>query len=130
MRDPRLEKLADVLVNYSTAVKPGQIVKLNSPPGGLPLLTEIFRKVVAAGGTPIIRLNPEEFMEIFVKTASDDQLQYLNPIAVFEYEKIDVHIGLWAEENTKSLSNCDPKRMSIMERARKPLMEVFMKRAA
>ena len=28
MTDPRLEKLADVLVNYSTGVQPGHLVRL------------------------------------------------------------------------------------------------------
>ena len=37
MRDPRLEKLADVLVNYSVGVKPGQLVRISSPAPALNL---------------------------------------------------------------------------------------------
>src|SRR5262249_52179982 len=66
----------------------------------------------------------------FVKSASDEQLKYLNPINVFEYEKIDCSIGIWAEENTKALSNADPKRIGLSQAARKPLMQIFMKRAS
>ena len=32
MRDPRLEKLADVLVSYSVGVKPNHLVRLTGPP--------------------------------------------------------------------------------------------------
>ena len=32
MPDPRLEKLADVLVNYSTAVQPGELVRITGAP--------------------------------------------------------------------------------------------------
>ncbi len=55
MRDPRYEKLADVLVNYSVGVKPGQIVRISGEPVAAPLAIEIYRKVLAAGGHPTVR---------------------------------------------------------------------------
>ena len=130
MQDPRLEKLADVLVNYSVGVKKDQLVRINATPLTSPLTAAVFRKVVEAGGHPLVRMNLEELSEIFVSRGSDEQLQYVNPVTQFEYERIDATIGFWAEENTKLLTNCDPKRISMMEAARKPLMDVFMKRAA
>src|SRR5262245_15781489 len=46
MRDPRLQKLADVLVNYSVAVKKGQLVRISASPNSVPLVLEIYRKVL------------------------------------------------------------------------------------
>ena len=74
---------------------------------------ELFRHVTAAGGNPFVRMQPEELSEIFLKTGSEDQLKYLNPISVFEYEKIDCSIGVWGEENTKALTNVDPKKIGV-----------------
>jgi aminopeptidase len=130
MRDPRLEKLADVIVNYSVGVKPGQLVRISGPPIAHPLIVELYRKVLAAGGNPFVRCAPEELSEIFVKEAGEEQLKFVNPLGVFEYEKIDCSIGIWAEENTKALSNADPKKIGLSQAARKPLMDIFMKRAA
>jgi aminopeptidase len=130
MRDPRLEKLADVLVNYSVGVKKDNVVRISGPPLAQPLIAEIYRKVIAAGGHPLLRMNPEELGEIFLKHASDEQLQYVSPLQLREYEAIDCSITIWAEENTKSLSNVDPKRIGVSQAARKPLMAIFMKRAA
>ncbi len=130
MRDPRLEKLASVLVNYSVGVKKGQLVRLSGPPVSQPLIVELYRKVLAAGGHPSVRMVPEELNEIFLKKANDEQLRFCNPIGLFEYEKLDCSIGIWAEENTKALTNCDPKKIGITQAARKPLMDIFMKRAA
>jgi aminopeptidase len=130
MRDPRLEKLADVIVNYSVGVKPGQVVRISSPAVATPLVLEIYRSVVRAGGHPLVRVSPEELQEIFLKDATDEQLRFVNPISLFEIERIDCSIGVWADENTKSLSNVDPKRMGLSQAARKPLMDVFMKRTA
>jgi aminopeptidase len=130
MRDPRLEKLADVIVNYSVGVKKNQLVRIIGSPIAQPLIVELYRKVLAAGGHPAVRMTPEELGEIFLKEASDEQLRYLNPVGVFEYEKVDCSIGIWAEENTKSKTNCDPRRIAIAEVARRPMMDIFMKRAA
>ena len=130
MRDQRLERLADVLVNYSVGVRPGQLVRISGPPVSQPLIVELYRKVIAAGGNPSVRMVPEELNEIFLKEANDAQLRFLNPVNLFEYERIDCSIGIWAEENTKALTNCDPKKIGATQAARKPLMDTFMKRAA
>ncbi len=130
MRDPRLEKLADVLVNYSVGVKPGQLVRIAGPVVSSPLVVELFRKVLAAGGHANVRMGPDELGEIMYKHASDEQLQYISPLALFEIEKIDCSIGIWGEENTKALTNVDSKRMGMASAARKPISERFMQRAA
>ena len=130
MRDSRLEKLADVLVNYSVGVAKDQLVRLNGPPVAQPLLVELYRRVVAAGGHPLVRMVPDEVEEIFLKHGSHAQLKYLNPVQVFEYERIDASIGIWGEENTKALTNVDPKKIGLHQAARKPLLESFMKRSA
>ena len=130
MRDPRLEKLADVLVNYSVGVQKDQLVRISGPPVAQPLVVELYRRVLAAGGHPVVRMMPDELQELFLKHGSDEQLKHLNPIQVFEYEKIDGSIGIWGEENTKALSNVDPAKIGLSQAARKPLLESFMKRAA
>ncbi|HEX5245419.1 MAG TPA: aminopeptidase [Tepidisphaeraceae bacterium] len=130
MRDPRLEKLADVLVNYSVGVKKDQLVRITGAPVSLPLVMAIYRKVLEAGGHPFLRMAPEEAQENFLKIANDEQLKFLNPINLFEIEKIDCSIGIWADENTRSLTNVDPKRVGMSQAARKPIMEIFLKRAA
>ena len=130
MRDPRLAKLADVLVTYSVGVSRDQVVRISGPPVGQPLVVELYRAVLAAGGHPLVRMAPEELEEVFLKHGSDEQLRFVNPVQKFEYERIDASIGLWGEENTKALSNVDPKRIGVNQAARKPLLETFMKRSA
>src|SRR5438105_4648922 len=104
MRDPRLARLADVLVNYSVGVAKDQVVRISGPPVGRPLIVELYRQVIAAGGHPVVRMAPEELEEIFLKHASDAQLAFVNPIHKFEYDRIDASIAIWGEENTKALS--------------------------
>jgi aminopeptidase len=130
MRDPRLTKLAEVLVNYSVGVKPGQLVRISGPSIAEPLVVEVYRQVIKAGGHGMVRMGADEADEIFLKLANDQQLGFLNPVAKYEMETVDCTIGIWADENTKALTNCDPKRMAKSSAARQPITDIFMKRAA
>ena len=130
MRDPRLDKLADVLVNYSTGIEPGWLVRIAAEPIATPLVEAIYEAVLKAGAHPMVRLSPESLQSAFYKHANDDQLTYVNPVAQHEIETIDASIGLWADVNTKALSNVDPKKQGKASAARKPIMDVFMNRAA
>ena len=130
MRDPRIDRLAMVLVNYSTGIKPGQLVRLSGDPIATPLLEALYEQVIKAGAHPFIKMTPNSASEIFLKNASDQQLAYVNPLALQEVQAIDVSIGIWAETNTKALSHIDPKKQSIASSARTPISSTFMKRAA
>lgn len=130
MHDPRIQKLADVLVSYSVGVKKDQLVRITGATLAEPLMLELFRKVIEAGAHPFLRFNVEEADEFLLKNASDEQLKFVNPIARMEQEKIDCYFGIWAEKNTRHLSNIDPKKLGTQQAARKPLMDIFFKRAA
>jgi len=130
VRDPRIDKLARVLVEYSTGIKPGQLVRLTGSPVASPLLEALYEAAVKAGAHPYVKCAPDALTNLFYEHANDEQLKFVSPLALHEIETIDVSIGLWADTNTKSLSRVDPKRQGIASAARKPVMQVFMDRAA
>ncbi len=130
MRDPRLEKLADILVHYSTAVKPGDLVRISGNPLSLPLVTAIYRSVIKAGGNPFVSMAPDECGEIKLTEGAESQLLFENPIIQFEIETIDVSIGIFGSDNTKSLSRVDPARQATLSKARKKYFDTFLGRSA
>lgn len=130
MQDPRLEKLAETIVNYSVAVKKGDLVRITGSLVAEPLIVAIYGKVIEAGGQPFLRMAPEPCQELLLKHGSDEQLSFVSPLSVKEVELIDCSIGIWASENTKALSNTDPSRQAIVQKARRPIMDIFFKRAA
>lgn len=130
MRDSRLDKLARVLVDYSTGVKPGQIVRITGDPVALPLLEAIYEHTLRAGGHPHLRCAPASLQEAFFEIANDEQLKFVSPLSKHEVETIDVSISLWAETNTKSMNHVDPKKQGTASAARKPIFKTFMDRAA
>jgi aminopeptidase len=128
--DPRYEKLADVLVNYSVGVEKDDLVAIQGAALAEPLLLEVYRKALEAGAHPFMRVQLPAASEIFYKTAKQKQLKFVNPISEFELEKIDKVISVWADENTKSLANVDPKRQAARSAATAPLFKRWMEREA
>ncbi len=130
MRDPNLDRLADVLVRYSTRVKPGDLVCINGDVAALPLVEACYEAVLRAGAHPFWSASSESLTDIFFDVADEKQLTFISPLELQRYERMDVYLALWAERNTRSLSTVDPKRTAMAKGARRQLMDLFMKRTA
>lgn len=130
MRDARIEKLAEVLVNYSTEVKPGDLVMIEGSHVGRPLVAAVYRQVIKAGAFAHVSMRPDECAEILLREGNDEQLLFADPISQFAIENVNARISFWGSENTKALSKCDPARQTKVGQARKKFMETFLDRAA
>ncbi|MFC2038942.1 aminopeptidase [Chloroflexota bacterium] len=130
MADQRIEKLAQVIVEYSVAVRKGDKVIINGSTLAEPLLKEVYTRVLQAGGYPMIMASLPGVEDIFFRYASDEQLKHVSKPAELIMETYDVRISILAESNTRSLSNVDPARIVTERRARTDLMRTFMRRSA
>lgn len=130
MSDPRYDRLAQILVNYSVEVQKGDLVAINTSPVAQPLTLAVYRETLRAGGHPFVRCHLPELSEIFLKKANKGQLKFLNPVAVEELERVDRVIALWADDNTKALSNVDPERQKTRAAATAPLYKRWNEREA
>ncbi|MGI2336556.1 MAG: aminopeptidase [Dehalogenimonas sp.] len=129
MADPRIQKLAELLVKYSTKIKPGDKAVINGPAAALPLARAIYIEVLKAGGHPMV-LPRGDFEDIHYRYATDAQLQFIHEPQRYIAEKYDARFAILAEDNTKKLSAVDPEKMVIADRARTDLMKTMMKRSA
>lgn len=130
MTDIRVEKLADLLVNYSVAVKSGDKVAIQGDMLAEPLLKAVYAKVLQAGGYPFMQISPSGIDELFYQYATKDQLAHVPPPAKLIMETYDVRISIGADDNTKALSNVDPAKIVASQRARTELMKTFLERAS
>lgn len=130
MTDIRVEKLADLLVNYSVGVKTGDKVAIQGDSLAEPLLKAVYAKVLQAGGYPFMQVFPAGIDEIFYQYASPDQLTHVPPPSKLIIDTYDVRISIGADDNTKALSNVDPAKLVANQRARSELTKVFLERSA
>jgi aminopeptidase len=128
--DIRIERVAQVLVNYSAGVKPGDWVMLRGDPIGEPMLRAVYRCILEAGGHPQLFLTPAWEAYNLLKYGNDDQLAFVSPATRLVHEQVDVRISIWGEVNTKALSNIDPSREQKLNKAAAGLFQTFMERSA
>jgi aminopeptidase len=128
MSDPRVAKLADLLVNYSLQLGPGQIVRIDGTTVAAPLATEIYRYALTAGAHPRTRIELEGLDVIAVGESSEEQLTFVSEIDRFEVEGVDAIVTIWADRNTRALSQADPQRVSRRIASRRALINRFWER--
>lgn len=131
MKETIWDKYAQVLVDYSTNVQKGDLVIIRS--GSIEakeLVKAVYKRVLEKGGNPIAKTAIPELAEVFLKNASDEQLDYIDPMSKMEYEKADVFISLGAPQNTKNMARADLTKLAKRGKATKPLSETLLNRSA
>ncbi len=131
MADPRIAKLAQVMVNYSLAIKPGQKVYLQTTPIAHEFNLAFYEEAIKAGAHVSFAIDGAYYpgaQEIFLKHASRKQLQFVSPVRKLMHETYDARMVVEAETNTRELSGIDPKRIAIWRKANAPLFKKMLKR--
>ncbi len=125
------EKYAKVLVDYSVKVKAGDLTIIRTDSHvAQPLIKEIFKQVLLKGGHPVVKMGVEGLGEVFIKNATDEQLEYIDPMTELEYEKANNFISIGAPLNLKAMSRFDSKKLAKRSSVMRPLSEKMLSRAA
>lgn len=131
MTDPRLEKLASVLVNYSLKIRPGDRLSIEAPDVAAPLVRAVYREALRAGALEVIpSIRLAGLGEILLKEANEEQLVHISEHDRYVGEYFDAVLTIWAEENTRARSRIDPTRIAKRNEARAELMKRSLERIA
>lgn len=128
--DPRIEKLARVLVHYSLRLRAGELVRIGGPALAAPHIAAAYREALLAGAHPAVRVSVEGLEELYYKTATDEQLRFVSELDRHELETLDAELRFLGAYNTRALTRTDPARMRLRREATRELTTRFMERAA
>jgi len=125
------EKYAAVLVDYSTNVQKGDLVIIRaSSPMAENLVKAVYKRVLQKGGNPILRTSICDMTDTFIKYATDEQLDYVDPISKQEYEIVDKLISIGAPLNVKNMARADKTKLARRSKATRELSELLLDRSA
>lgn len=130
MRDRRIDNLAKILVQHSTAVRAGDVCVIEGETAAEPLLQAIYEEVLRAGGNPIVQMAMSGQSSAYFDLANDDQLDWVSPVSEWTVENADVRFAVMASENTRALSGVLPERQTRRRAATRGLMARSMERSA
>ena len=130
MPDPRITKLAKVMVHYSLKIKPGQQVFLQTTPLANELSLAFIEEATKTGAHLLIQNEIPGANEVILKNASDEQLDFLMPIRQEIYETFDARMVIQADSNTREFAGIDPSRIARYQKTYAPLFKIFTERLA
>ena len=130
MPDPRVQKLAKVLVHYSLEIKAGQQVVLQTEPLADELSLAFLEEATKAGAHVLTLNSVPGADEVFFKYASDAQLDFLMPVRKQIFETFDARLYIEALSNTRTLAGVDPTRIARYRRTYAPIFKIVSDRFA
>jgi aminopeptidase len=110
MTDLRYDGLAELVLEHSVALKPGQVLRIEADAVAAPLVLPLHREAIKRGAHAYTALDLSGLTELLVAQGSEAQLSFVSPIALREMDTIDAAITIWSEANTRSFSQADPER--------------------
>lgn len=128
--DSRVEKMAEVIINYSTAVKPGERVLLRSTsPAGEPLVRAMYQAALRAGGEVFTYTHISDEDSLAIEATDDlELLAAINPMLKLMYETSDVIVRVEASENPRALSGYPVEAQRARAKAAGTILNIQMER--
>jgi aminopeptidase len=130
MKDIRITKWADTLINFSLEAKKGQYAVIVGDIEGLPLIEACYEELIKKGVFVDVCISPRYFSEILLQNAPKDVLSTTSPAMQHAVSQCDLYLVIGSETNTKLLSNMDREKQALVSRARLPILESVMTRSA
>jgi len=110
MRDPRYDRLAELILDHSLELGAGQVLRIESEIGGEALIRSLHRAAIDRGAHAYAAINLPGLKELLVAEGSDEQVDFVAPVELREMDRIDAQVTVWSDTNTRSFSRADPDR--------------------
>ncbi len=133
MADPRVSKFANVLVQHSARVVPGDRILLEGTTAAEPLLRELYIQILEKGGHPHLMMALPGMMpfsqdEMYLTYAKDTQLDFVPTFYKLAYDQFEGRIRIHSATNTKGTSNIDPAKIQRRSKATSVITESQFRR--
>lgn len=113
--DPRLRKLADVLINYSTNLRPGENVLIEAIEVPTPFVRAVIQTAVEARAKPYLWIKNNELLRELLLGASEEQMALLGEHELSLMKKMDAYIGIRGGLNINELSDVPSEKIKLYQ---------------
>ena len=118
MRDSRQRELAELLINHSTRIQPGEHVLIEMFDAPYEMAIELVEATRRAGGHPHIELRSQPVMRALQWDADEDNLKVWADCDLYRMKKMAAYIGLRGASNVSE--ECD-----VPDESRKAMAEIY-----
>ncbi len=115
MKDPRIQKLADVLVHHSTELKEGDNVLIEAFDVPHDLTNTLVQTAAKAGARPFVHLKSNLVVRELLLNGSDEQLSIVGENELALMKQMDAYIGIRGSQNVNELSDVGQEKMRLYQ---------------
>ena len=130
MTDARVEKFAQILVDHSAQIKPGDRVAIEATTAAEPLVRSLYSTILERGGHPHLLLELPDQDEMLFARGNDAQLDFPQTFRKLAYEQFESRIRIHSATNPRALSSVDPAKQKRRQKAIASILEAQMRRGA
>ena len=116
MTDPRQARLADVLVNFSCKVRPGERVWIDLRGVDSAMGETLAQKVFEAGGLPNVKVIDNRIQRVLQRGYTEEQLLWLAKKDAAEMEQCQAYIGVRGGENAFEFADVPEEQNRLFNR--------------
>jgi aminopeptidase len=122
MTDPRYSKLARLLVEYSTQLKPGDRVLLDMIDVPDEFSIQLMRAVRKAGAVPFIEVRHTRVTREILRETDAKHATALRDLELFRMKKMQAYIAIRGSGNASETSDVPGDRMALYSRLTRPVL--------
>ena len=128
--NPILNKYAKLLIEYCLEIKAGDRLYIKTTTLAEPLVREVYREAIKAGGNVIVDFDFREKGNIFYNEAEGDQLKFVSPAYETAIESFEAYLHIRAPYNLHEDQSLDQEKIKTHKKATAPVNQVYFKRTA
>ena len=113
MLDPRIDKLADVLIHHSTKLQPGEKVLIESFDAPPEVVAHLVERVAASGAIPLVETRHNQVLRALYRSASEEQMRLMGELELARMKRMDAYIGLRGADNATELADVPAEHMRL-----------------
>ena len=117
MTDPRIDELAELLVNYSCRVKPGDKVLIEAIDVPEQFAAALVRSVVAAEGVPAVLLKSNQLNRQLMLTGTEAQWDFVADVERHQMEQVQCYIGARGSGNVSEMADVPRDKQKLYEQS-------------
>jgi aminopeptidase len=123
MHDPRCDRLASLLVNFSTALRPGEKVLIDVFDTPAEMTIALLRAARAAKALPFVQINQARVNREMAMGATADQLDFQVKQELARMKSMDAYIAVRGSENIAEFSDVPAAQMKLLIGKMKPVID-------
>lgn len=113
MKDLRIEKLAENLINYSVELKPGEKLLIEMVGKETALVKELVKQAYKAGGVPFVTLKNNEVLRVLLDSCTEEQIKEMASFELARMKEMKAYIGIRAGENVSEMGMVSSDKMKL-----------------